>query len=305
MCCAGTLVAQTGATGQTGPAVPYSEASEAGVLRWSTTLPPVTNAQQDTSSSVLAYIGPFQNGYRCIRRDGRMGLLNADLTVRIPFIYTDIQAVTTGLNPTSDYVLIARRSTHGRYGTIDANGAPTSEFVLSYNGRLKIYRDCIIDSPQPNQFFIRHRDGRPSSNTAYRAVWTHPVLLANGHRVLSVQRSGSEQLALFNMDTNNEVTQFAYSRLSRVEPVVAPRKYLPLLEGYTAGGIVLLRPDGGRLTAIKFAGVEDYNNWKQLRTYFGLPDDPDAEAIGWTADADVYIIYKDDRVAFLGRYETY
>ena len=253
----------------------------------------------------MAYIGPFLEGYRCIRRDGRMGLLNADLTIRVPFIYTDIQAVTTGINPATDYVLIARRSTHGRYGTIDGNGAPTSEFVLSYNNRLKIYRECIIDSPQPNQYFIRHRDGRPSSSSSYRAVWIHPVLLANEHRVLSVQRSGGEQQALFNMEVNTEVTEFAYSRLSRVEPIVAPRKYIPLIEGYTAAGIVLLRPDGGQLTDVKFAGVEDYNNWKQLRTYFGLPDDPQAEAIAWTEEADVYVIYKDDRVAFLGRYETY
>ena len=282
---------------------PYSAELEENILDRRVELPVSALYRQDTSAIAVAWVAPFQDGFRALRRDGKMGLLNADLTVRVPFLYVDIQRIVTGLDQRTDYVLIGRRSSYGRYGVIDEAGVPKSEFALSFNDRLRIFGEFIIDSPQPNQYFLRHRDGRPASDGPFAAVWTHPVLISKGHRVVNVRQPGSQQLALFNLDNGKEVTPYSYDRISRVEPIVGRGNYIPLLEGYTGAGIDLIRPSGKILSPLKFSGVEGYNNWKQLRTYFGLPDDPTAEAIAWTKNMDVYVVYQDDRVVFLGRFE--
>ena len=258
----------------------------------------------DTTTAHVAYIGQFQRGYRVLRRDGKMGLLHQNLRLRVPFRYVDVQEVPTGPNPDTDFVLIARRSPYGRYATIDdQTWEPTSDFVLSYNPRLRIYGDYMVDNPELDQFFIWHRDGRAAGNEAYSTVYSYPALMTNGHRVLTVgQRGNKRRVALFNLDSARVVTPFSYRTINAVEPVLAPRTHIPLLEGLTPYGLRLLRPDGRELSDRYFAGVEDYNNWKQLRTFFGLEDDPRAQAIAWTVDMDVYVVYDDDSVVYIGRY---
>ena len=283
--------------------VPYSAETENRMLSRTPVDPSDRRAVQDTSSAALAYIGLFQDGYKAWRKDGRMGLLDADLRIRVPFLYADIQEVVTGVNR-GDVTLIAKRSNRGRYATIEENSdEPTSEFVLSYNPRLRIFNDLIIDAPQPRSYWIRDRDGSALSEVPYEAVWTHPVLMTNGHRVLTVRPIGSDDVALFNADSARQVTPAIYQSIHRVDPIMEPRTYIPLLEAtYFDRTITLLRPSGKVLSPVEFIGVEDYNNWKELRTFFGLPDDPAAEAIAWTKDMMIYVVYQDDTVRKLGQY---
>ncbi len=284
-------------------ALPYSANIEETVYPPSASLPDENLTIQDTSQALAAYVGPFQDGYRVLRRDGKMGLLHGDLRLRVPFKYDDIQYVPTGTEPAEDFVLIARRSPYGRYGIIDEAGEPTSAFVLSYSPSLRILENCIVDNPQPGRFFLWYRDGRSASDEAFSVVYAHPGLLSSGHRVLTVGKPGNNRrVALFNLDAGRVVSPYIYRTITAVSPVVAPRVSIPLLEGFTTFGMRLLRPDGSLLSDKYFAGVEDYNNWKQLRTFFGLPDDPKAEAIAWTEEMDVYIVYEDDSVVFIGRY---
>ncbi|OAV45618.1 hypothetical protein A3850_014450 [Lewinella sp. 4G2] len=287
-------------TGQ--QADPYSADLEERILDNAVAQPIRRDVVQDTSQLTTAWIGAFRGGYKVKRKDGKMGLLRQDLTIWVPFLYADIQAVVTGIDPQRDYVLLARRSSHGRYGIINDEGEPESEFVLSFNERLLILDEFILDAPYLGRTFIRHRSGAPGYTEGFSRVWTHPILNGEGIRILNVRQGAAPELALFNLDEEAVVTPFAYSRISRVEPIVGERRFIPLLEGHTKEGIELVRPSGKVLSPLKFAGVEGYNNWKQLRDYFGLPDDPAAEAIAWTSDLEVYVVYADDRVVHLGKY---
>lgn len=260
---------------------------------------------QDTSTAEIAYLDVFPGGYRALRRDGKMGLLNQDLSIRVPFKYLDIQKITTGLDESRDFVLVGRYTFDGMYATLDRWGNPTSDYTLSYNDRLQINELYIIDSPRPGQYFILSRDGSKRTNHHFSTTWHHPILMSHGFHIINVQEPGTNRLALFNIDMMEQVTPFKYQRISRVDPVIAPRESVPVLEGYTKNGIELLRPSGKVLSPITFAGVEDYNNWKDFRTYFGLPDDPRAEAVAWTDEMEVYVVYNDDTVVHLGRYERY
>ena len=258
---------------------------------------------RDTSSAAVAEVTILKDGYRVLRRDLRMGVLNADLSVRVPFLYNDIQVVSTGVNPAQDFVFVGRKSWHGGYAVLDDAGLPTTDYSFTYSPRLRIFDKCIIDSPRPGRFRIHHREGSPVSPTLYTGVWPHPVLMSEGYHILNVQRGTDPKLALFDLDSATELTGFGYDRISMVDPVVAPRRYLPVLEAYDGTTITVYRPTGVRLSNVPFAGVEDYNNWLELREYFELPDDPTAEAIAWTKDMEVYVIYADDRVVRMGRFQ--
>lgn len=250
------------------------------------------------------YLSDYAGGIRARKYDGRVGLLRRDLSVEVPFDYTDIQRVVTGLNPAEDYLLLARRSPRGLYAIINRRGEPESDFVFSFNEELRVYRDAVIDVPRPAQIFIRNRRGEPIIAESFNMVRPFPVLSEAGIPVLAVRKAGSHLLALANVDKGRVVTEFKYGELNRVSPVVEPRRYLPLIEGHTRRGIELLRPDGRRLSDWYFLGVEDYNNWKSLREYFQLPDDPTAEALAWTSDLKVFVVHNDDRVVYIGQYQA-
>ena len=249
------------------------------------------------------YIGTFQEGWRVKKHNGRMGLLNDDFSIRVPFTFTDIQSISTGTDTARDYLLLGRRSPRAGYAIISEDGTPEGNFVLSFNEDLRIYKDAVIDVPRPGKIYLRDRRGEPVVAETFNQVRPFPVLSYAGIPVLRVRQTGNPGYALANIKKGAVVTPFKYTSIERVEPVVAPRTYLPLIEGMTKEGIELLRPDGRRLSDWTFAGVEDYNNWKSFREYFELGPDPTAEAFAWTADLRVFVVHSDDRVVYVGTYK--
>lgn len=247
-------------------------------------------------------IGFFDRYLKAKKVDAGIGLFDHNLKVKLPFVYEDIQKAYSFDFHFPQPEWIARKPDQAGYAFIDSTGNALGPAVFHFHDRLYLYGDVAVEFFDHGKLMLRARDGTQLLQDTLYVVSPVSIVSETGAQTLKIRKSKEDkQFALYHGGLRRFVTDYEYDSFGRY--FTREKGHVPLIQAYKGEEFLLMRPTGKIVSDILFQRANAYTNLGIYKAYFNLPDDPEAEALAFTADGTAYVIYSDDRVVKVGQYK--